>query len=265
MAAVLNRNGYRLRKVLKAKPQKKLPETDDIFANLQEKDGQPVEESEAGGPVKRLSIDCKATVKIGEYSRGGKTRGDHRAADHDMGCQETHVPFGIVDEDEGELYLTFGSSFKTSDFIVDSLIGWWNHASEEARATISHLQIKVDNGPESSGVRTQFLKRMVEFTDSIGKAVQLLYYPPYHSKYNPIERCWGILEQHWNGAKLDSTETMLEWAKSMTWKGIKPVVNLCKKIYQKGISLSHKAMREIEARLERNPLLPKWDILIRPA
>src|SRR5512139_646368 len=92
MAEVLNRNGYRLRKVLKAKPLKKLPETDAIFANIQEKDGQPVEESEAGGPVKRLSIDCKATVKIGEYSRGGKTRGDHRAADHDMGCQETHVP-----------------------------------------------------------------------------------------------------------------------------------------------------------------------------
>ena len=44
----------------------------------------------------RLSIDCKATVKIGEYSRGGKTRGDTQAADHDMGCEEKQVPFGIV-------------------------------------------------------------------------------------------------------------------------------------------------------------------------
>jgi Rhodopirellula transposase DDE domain len=48
------------------------------------------------------------------------------------------------------------------------------------------LQLKVDNGPESSGVRTQFLKRMVQFCDQIGKPIQLLYYPPYHSKYNPI-------------------------------------------------------------------------------
>ncbi|MGR8935299.1 MAG: ISAzo13-like element transposase-related protein [Gammaproteobacteria bacterium] len=80
-----------------------------------------------------------------------------------------------------------------------------------------------------------------------------------------IERCWGIWEQHWNGAKLDSTQTLLEWAKSMTWKGIKPVVELSRKIYQKRGSLSKKAMREVEARLLRHPSLPKWDILMRPA
>jgi hypothetical protein len=113
-------------------------------------------------------------------------------------------------------------------------------------------------------VRTQFLKRRVEFARHTGKTLQLLYFPPSHSKYNPVERCWGILEQHWNGTQLVNAETMLEWAKSMTWKGIQPVVKLNRKVYRKGISLSKKAMREVEARLERNPLLPKWDILIRP-
>jgi hypothetical protein len=267
MAEVLNRNGYRLRKVLKAKPLKKLPETDAIFANIKEKDKNPLEgeDSVDGGQIKRLSIDCKATVNIGDYSRGGKTRGDARAADHDMGCEEKYTPFGIVDEDAGALHLTFGNSFKTSDFVVDSLMNWWENTPAHERITIAHIQIKVDNGPESSGVRTQFLKRMVDFADHTSKSVQLLYYPPYHSKYNPIERCWGILEQHWNGAKLVTAETMLEWAKSMTWKGIQPVVNLSKTVYQKGISLSKMAMRAIEARLERNLILPKWDILIRPA
>ena len=114
-------------------------------------------------------------------------------------------------------------------------------------------------------MRTQFLKHMVDFAGGIGKTVQLLYFPPYHSKYNPVERCWGILERHWNGAKLVDAETMLGWAKSMTWKGIKPAVTLCRKTYEKGVSLSKAAMREVEARLERNPALPKWDILIRPA
>ena len=212
----------------------------------------------------RLSMDCKATVKIGDYSRGGQTRSNTQAADHDMGCQEKYVPFGILEEDRGQLHLTFGHSFKTSDFIVDSLQDWWQALPAEQQAEISHLQLKVDNGPESSGVRTQFLKRMVAFADDTGKTLQLLYYPPYHSKYNPIERCWGILEQHWNGTLLVDTETMLEWAKSMTWKGIRPIVKLSRKVYEKGISLSKKAMQEIEARLERNPLLPKWDILIRP-
>jgi hypothetical protein len=214
--------------------------------------------------VKRLSMDCKATVKIGEYSRGGKTRGDNRAVDHDMGCDEKYTPFGIVDEDDGRLRIAFGSSAKTSDFIVDGLLDWYEGLPEDEKGNMSLIRIKADNGPESNGRRTRFLERMVEFVDRIQTPVHLLYYPPYHSKYNPIERCWGILEKHWNGTLLTDVETMLGWAKTMTWKGLHPVVNLCRKEYRKGISLSKKAMEKVELRLERNPLLPKWDILIQP-
>ena len=58
---------------------------------------------------------------------------------------------------------------------------------------------------------------------------------------------------------------MLEWAKRMTWQGINPVVTLSRKVYAKGVTLRKTAMQAVEARLERNPLLPKWDILIHPA
>jgi hypothetical protein len=40
-----------------------------------------------------------------------------------------------------------------------------------AQAAVELLQIKMDNGPESSGVRTQFLHRMVQFADHIGKPI----------------------------------------------------------------------------------------------
>jgi hypothetical protein len=204
-------------------------------------------------------------VKPGDFSRGGVTRGDHRASDHDFGWEEQYIPCGIVDEDNAQLDLSFGSSYKTSDFIVDALEAKWDRLEEQEKASVSKLQIKMDNGPESSGRRTQFLYRMVQFADAIGKPIQLLYYPPYHSKYNPIERCWGILEQHWNGTKLINAETMLEWAKSMTWKGLHPVVELSRQVYQKGVKLSQKAMAAVEARLERDANLPKYDILIQPA
>ena len=160
--------------------------------------------------------------------------------------------------------MTFGSSAKTSDFIVDTLAAWWHGLSAPEQHAVERVQLKMDNGPESSGVRTQFLHRMVQLVDAIGKPFQLLYYPPYHSKYNPIERCWGILELHWNGTLLHDTDTMLEWAKSMTWKGIKPVVELSRNVYAKGVTLSKSAMHAVEARVELNPLLPKWDILISP-
>jgi hypothetical protein len=146
----------------------------------------------AAGNVKRLSMDCKATVKIGEFSRGGLTRGDHRASDHDMGCKEKYVPCGIVDEESGELAITFGSSYKTSDFIVDTIAAKWDAMHDQEKADTSLVQIKMDNGPESSGRRTQFLSRMVQLADVINKPIQLLYYPPYHSKYRDRlrERNW---------------------------------------------------------------------------
>ena len=75
----------------------------------------------------------------------------------------------------------------------------------------------------------------------------------------------SILELHWNGTKLVDVETMVEWAKTMTWKGMHPIVELSRKVYQKGVALSKRAMRAVEARLARHPELPQWDILIHPA
>jgi hypothetical protein len=102
-------------------------------------------------------MDCKATVNIGAFSRGGYTRGDHQASDHDLGCKEKYIPCGIVDADTAPLYVTFGSSSKPSDFIVETLVAWWQGLSATEHGQIERIQIKMDNGSESSGVRAQFL------------------------------------------------------------------------------------------------------------
>lgn len=72
------------------------------------------------------------------------------------------------------------------------------------------------------------------------------------------------MEQHWGGTILNSVETMIAWAKTMTWKGLHPIVTLSNVIYEKGISLKKSAMKEIEKRLIRNPELPKYDIKVMP-
>ena len=71
---------------------------------------------------------------------------------------------------------------------------------------ITRLVIYLDNGPDNSGRRTQFLKRMVQFADWSGLEVRLVYYPPYHSKYNPVERCWSALETQQLPAKAGRLE-----------------------------------------------------------
>ncbi|CDN11456.1 hypothetical protein RintRC_6276 [Richelia intracellularis] len=107
--------------------------------------------------LKGLSMDCKGTLNIGAYSRGGKTRGDNQAEDHEMGSTEKYTPCGILHEDSGQLlYINFGSSsYKTRDFIVDTLIQCWKTMTPEQKQDTELIQIKVENAPESSGVRIQ--------------------------------------------------------------------------------------------------------------
>ena len=98
----------------------------------------------------------------------------------------------------------------------------------------------------------------MEFAQRSHLTIRLAYYPPYHSKYNPIERCWGILEQHWNGALLDSADAVIQYASTMTWKGKHPVVTLVTTTYQTGVKLTKKAMKVVETQLQRLSHLDKW-------
>ena len=77
-----------------------------------------------------------------------------------------------------------------------------------------------------------------------------------------MERCWGILEEHWNGEILDSISKAVNWAATMAWKGIKPVVKLFEKTYKKGVKLTKQEMKKIEQKIKRSKALPKWDVII---
>lgn len=124
--------------------------------------------------------------------------------------------------------------------------------------------INIDNGPDCNSYRTQFMKRLVDFSQESGISIDLAYYSPYHSKYNPVERCWGILENHWNGSILDSIEAVVGCASSMTWKGRHPIVKLVDTIYEKGITLGKVSMRAVKAKLQRLAALPRWFVSIQP-
>ena len=182
--------------------------------------------------------------------------------DHDPPAKVKSVPYGILMMATGALMLAFGSH-DTSDAWVDALRMWWL-AAGPGLVSIKRLVIYLDNGPNNSGRRTQFLKRMVEFVDWTGLEVRLVYYPPYHSKYNPIERCWSALEKKWNGVLLNCWEVVLQCALRMRWKGKHPTVKRLAGEYPDGVRVPAKEMKAIEARLERSETLPKYDITIKP-
>lgn len=206
----------------------------------------------------RLSIDTKANLNIGPFSRGGYNRCGVKALDHDFAPEKILKPFGIFLPEYDENYFYFTEGHVTADFIADSIENLWT--ALKTRFNPHTIVINADNGPENSSRRTQFIKRITNFAHQNQIDICLAYYPPYHSKYNPIERVWAVLENHWRGEIIDSIDKALGLARTMTWKGINPVVKYVRKAYKKGVSLTKKAMDALEEQIYRVPGIEKWAV-----
>jgi len=240
---------------------KKLPETDAIFETIH----QINQAADADETMLRISCDAKATILLERFARGGLSRLTVKALDHDFQDKESEkvTPYGLYLPVTKELFLYFTQSKVTSDFMVDCLNDCWQSIKERF-PKVTTLVINQDNGPENHSRRTQFMERISQLADRFRLTVQLAYYPPYHSKYNPIERVWGHLEQLWNGSLLDTLETVLAFARSFRFNQQSPVVRLASKIYASGVKLSQDAMTLLEQRFHRLPGLEKWFVRIPP-
>jgi len=255
----LNELGYHPKKVKKSQPLKKIPETDAIFEQV----AQVNAETDADKTALRMSVDAKGTVLLALLSRGGFNRLEVKALDHDFRPAEKVTPVGVFLPQYNELYIFLVTGPVTSDALVDCIRTVWAMIANRF-SLVQTLVINQDNGPECHSRRTQFMSRITQLADQFQLNIQLAYYPPYHSKYNPVERAWGVLENYWNGSLLDSLETVFHFAQNMTYNGVHPVVKIVKKTYCTGVKLTKNAMEELEKRFERLPGLEKWFVLIRP-
>jgi hypothetical protein len=112
------------------------------------------EEADADEQILRISIDAKATVKVGPFARGGKSRVPTKAADHDFQPEATVTPVGIFLPASDEIFFYGVTSKVTSDCLIDRLVDWW----EMVKVRFSHIKtlvINLDNGPENHSRRTE--------------------------------------------------------------------------------------------------------------
>ena len=170
---------------------KKTADCEAIFANVRTLDAA----ANADPWNLRLSMDTKASVVLGSYSREGKSRGLEavRALDHDLATKKKLVPMGILEVQSGQLELALGSSARTSDLLVDTLEGRWQRRGP-ALTHVRGLVINADNGPESNGKRTQFLSRMVAFADASGLRIRWPTTRPTTASTSPSNvagSCWS--------------------------------------------------------------------------
>jgi hypothetical protein len=238
---------------------KKIPETDAIFERLA--DLNPA--ADADETVLRLSIDAKATIPVGLFSRNGSSRLTVKALDHDFRPDQKLTPVGIFLPQYNQLYLYLTTGPVTADLLIDCLHDTWVMIEQDF-PQVRTLLLNLDNGPENHSRRTQFMYRLTQLADTSGLTLELAYYPPYHSKYNPIERVWGVLEQHWNGSLLDSIHTVFNFAQTMTYNGVRPVVHMVQTLYHTGVKLTQQAMAILEHRWQRFSGLEKYFVRISP-
>lgn len=208
--------------------------------------------------VLRLSIDAKAVVKLGMSSRRGVNRIPTDAADHDHVHVGQVVPVGLFVPQLDKLWIFMVTSKVTADCLVDVLETFWKENGHRF-PKVSKLLVDLDNGPENNSRRSQFMLRLVDLADAQQVNVSLAYYPPYHSKYNPVERCFGVLENHWNGAILSTLDAAVGWASTMTWNGHHPTVRIVDTVYELGKKVAAPLMALYEQfRLRRDAHLPKY-------
>ena len=133
-------------------------------------------------------------------------------------------------------------------------------AGQAERKRVWHGKTTLDKGGSHAGWQCP-----VTFANQRGVTIRLAYCPPYHSKYNPVERTRGAFEQYWNGMLLTETQTTMRIAENMTWKGKHPIVTLVTQAYESGVKLTKKVEATYEKMINRMSGLEDWFVDISPA
>jgi hypothetical protein len=141
-----------------------------------------------------ISIDTKKKEVLGNFSRNEAvlTEGEEavKVLDHDYPYLGTGkaIPHGIYDVKLNEGYLSLGASHETARFVVDNLEWWWETSGKYEYRHATRILILCDSGGANGHRHHLFKKLLQELARKIGKKLVICHYPPYCSKYNPIER-----------------------------------------------------------------------------
>lgn len=187
-----------------------------------------------------ISIDCKKKERLGNLYRAGKCYSTKpiNVFDHDYHylSEGKVIPHGIYDMLRNEGYISIGNSSETAEFIKDNLIWWWDNFGIHHYPDAKCILIFCDSGGGNSYRHHAFKKQMIEFTELIGLDVIICHYPPYASKWNPIEhRLFCHVHQAMKGVVLSDYNLVKQLiSKTKTNTGLKVLVRLNLKEYPTG-------------------------------
>jgi transposase len=261
---LLKKHGYRRRKAQKKQTMKSVAHRDEQFAKIAT---LVAEFTAASNPV--ISFDTKKKEYVGNFYRNGQlyTREELHTFDHDFNsfAEKVIIPHGIYDVQRNLGYLHLGLSKDTSQFACDCLRSWWIEHGRAAYPNATAILVLCDGGGSNGSRHYIFKEDLQKLADELGIEIRIAHYPPYCSKYNPIEHrlfphvtraCQGVLF-----TSVDLVKQLME--KTKTSKGLKVFVEIVQTVYQTG----RKAAEDFKQtmRIVLDDILPSWNYRAIPA
>jgi hypothetical protein len=256
--------GYRVRQMLKYLDMGEHADRNAQFENIARIKGQYLG---SANPI--VSIDTKKKELLGTFYRDGKVycRRPLLAYDHDFPsyAEGKVIPYGVYDLKRDFGYLSVGTSHDTSEFACDSIAWWWTEHGRKLYRDADSICLLCDGGGSNSANKYLFKEDLQGLADRLGIEIRVAHYPPYCSKYNPIERrLFCHVTRACQGVLFDSVATvkrLLERTSTATGLGV--VVEILDKVYQTGRSYTEGFKETMKILFD--DILHKWNYRAVPA
>jgi len=260
---LLDRFGYHRRQAQKSCPMGQHPDRDAQFQNIARLKAEYL-----ASPNPILSIDTKKRELIGNFHRKGVllTQETLKTFDHDFPsfADGVVIPHGLYDPQLNRGYVHLGTSHDTSQFACDCLEDWWALFGRDQYPKATSLLLQCDGGGSNSARTYLFKTDLQVAVNRMGLEVRVAHYPPYCSKWNPIEhRLFPHLTRACQGVIFRSVALVKQlMEKARTRTGLQVVVDILDKVYETGRRVAEEAKKTLN--LIKDALFPQWNYRIRP-
>jgi len=261
--AASKKKGYSLRGNRKRFTGPPHPDRDKQFSYI---DRQRKAFLKAGDPV--VSVDTKKKEMLGDFYRDGVTDAVEPTIvnDHDFASASDGkvIPHGIYDVAKNEASVHLNSSCDTSELACDSIELWFREQGHSDYPDATDLLVLCDGGGSNSSSHYIFKEDLQALSNRLGLKIRICHYPPYCSKYNPIEhRVFPHVTRACKGVPLETIETAKHYIeKTETTKGLKVVVRMLDKVYQTGRKYAKDFKQNMTIKFDE--YLPRWNYTAIP-
>jgi Rhodopirellula transposase DDE domain len=259
VSQLLRKHGYRRRKALKKKTMgPRHPDRNAQFENIARLKKKYLK---AGLPV--ISIDTKKKELMGDFHREGviDTQATIETNDHDFSSAGSGVviPHGVYDVGRNRGFVHLNTSHDTSELACDSIAAWWEDHGRVEYPQAKKVLVLCDGGGSNSASRYVFKEQLQELANRLGVEIRVAHYPPYCSKYNPIEhRLFPHVTRACRGVIFRTLETVQHYiSKTETTTGLTINVRILDKVYHTGRKCAVGFKKTMKIVFDK--ILPKWN------